>query len=149
MSAKVFEKRRNNHSRGFTLIELLVVLVILGLLAGLVGPELMKYVGKAGTDTARQQVQNFSAALDLYRLEVGRYPSSSEGLEALISQPPGADRWSGPYLKNAKLPVDPWGNEYQYLNPGTQGGIDIYSLGADGQPGGEGINTDIGNWTLE
>ncbi len=131
---------------GFTLIELLVVLVILGLLAGLVGPQVMKYLGSASSDTARQQVESFSAALDLYRLEVGRYPTSEEGLRALIEAPPGAARWNGPYLKKSKIPSDPWGNEYVYRAPGEHGPFEIYSLGADSAQGGEGENRDIVSW---
>jgi general secretion pathway protein G len=131
---------------GFTLIELLVVLVILGLLAGLVGPQVMKYLGSASSDTARQQIENFSAALDLYRLEVGRYPSSDEGLLALIEQPRGANRWNGPYLKKNLIPKDPWGNEYIYRSPGENGPFDLYSQGADSAPGGEGENRDIVSW---
>ncbi len=130
---------------GFTLIELLVVLVILGLLAGLVGPKVMKYLDKAHTDTARLQVEDLSATLDLYRLEVGRYPSSSEGLQALVEAPAGANRWNGPYLKK-DVPKDPWGNDYQYRFPGQHGAFDLYSLGADSAPGGDGENQDIESW---
>ncbi|MGF1525320.1 MAG: type II secretion system major pseudopilin GspG [Candidatus Competibacterales bacterium] len=133
--------------RGFTLIELLVVLVILGLLAGLVGPQLMKNIGTASRGTAEQQVEQFVTTLDMYRLEVGRYPSSDEGLEALIQQPSGVDRWNGPYLRKEKLPMDPWGNEYVYRAPGDNGRpFEVYSMGADGAPGGEGDNQDIVSW---
>jgi len=131
---------------GFTLIELLVVLVILGLLAGLVGPQVMKYLGGAKSDTARLQIEDMGAALDLYRLEVGRYPTGQEGLQALVEQPPGVDRWNGPYLRKKKVPKDPWGREYQYEQPGEHGQYDLYSLGADGSPGGEGENADIVSW---
>jgi len=132
--------------QGFTLIELLVVLVILGLLAGLVGPRVMKYVSSASTDTARQQVELFSSALDMYRLEVGSYPSSSTGLSGLVQQPSGVNRWNGPYLKKTTVPKDPWGNDYQYRFPGEHGPFDVYSLGADNAPGGEGENQDIVSW---
>lgn len=131
---------------GFTLIELLVVLVILGLLAGLVGPRVMKYLGGAKSDTARLQIEDMGAALDLYRLEVGRYPTSQEGLEALVEQPPGVNRWNGPYLKKKQIPKDPWGQEYHYKQPGENGEYDLYSLGADDSPGGEGENADIVSW---
>ena len=131
---------------GFTLIELLVVLVILGLLAGLVGPQVMRYVGDSRSDTARLQIEDFSAAMDLYRLDVGRYPSTDQGLEALVRQPDGEERWNGPYLRRSEIPEDPWGNDYHYRFPGEHGQFDIWSNGADGQPGGEGENRQIGNW---
>lgn len=137
---------RNNH-RGFTLIELLVVLVILGLLAGLVGPQVMKYLGGAKSDTARVQLEDLAATLDLYRLEVGRYPSTDEGLQALVQAPPGVSGWNGPYLKKTTVPTDPWGNEYHYRSPGEGGrAFDLYSLGADNVDGGEGENKDIVSW---
>jgi len=132
---------------GFTLIELLVVLVILGLLAGLVGPQVMKYLGTSKTKTAHLQIQDLGAALDLYRLEVGRYPSSEEGLQALVEAPQGADeRWHGPYLKKRTLPKDPWGYEYQYRFPGENDIYDLYSLGADNAEGGDGEDADIFSW---
>jgi general secretion pathway protein G len=132
--------------RGFTLIELLVVLVILGLLAGLVGPQVLKHLGKANTDTARLQIENLSTTLDAYRLEVGRYPTTAEGLQALVQAPPGATRWNGPYLKKSTIPKDPWGNDYQYRAPGQHGPVDLYSLGADNAEGGEGENQDVVSW---
>lgn len=132
--------------RGFTLIELLVVLVILGLLAGLVGPQVLKHLGKANTDTARLQIENLSTTLDAYRLEVGRYPTTAEGLQALVQAPPGATRWNGPYLKKSTIPKDPWGNDYQYRAPGQHGPFDLYSLGADNAEGGEGENQDVVSW---
>lgn len=133
-------------SFGFTLIELLVVLVILGLLAGLVGPQVMKYLGGAKTDSARLQIEDLAATLELYRLGIGRYPSSDEGLQALVEAPPGASRWNGPYLKKKQVPVDPWGYEYHYRSPGEHGPFDIYSLGADNSEGGEGEDQDIVSW---
>jgi len=132
--------------RGFTLIELLVVLVILGLLMSVVGPQVMKYVGSSRVDTARIQVQELSSALDMYYLEVGRYPTREQGLQALIEQPTGVSNWNGPYLRKASVPTDPWGNDYIYRFPGEHGRFDLYSLGADGQPGGDGENAEIGNW---
>ena len=133
-------------SRGFTLIELLVVLVILGLLAGLVGPQVMKYLGGANTKTAKLQIEDFSTALDAFRLDMGRYPTSAEGLAALVVQPSGATRWNGPYLRKNVIPKDPWGNEYQYRAPGQHGAFDLYSLGADNAEGGDGENQDVVGW---
>jgi general secretion pathway protein G len=136
----------NRTRAGFTLLELLVVLVILGLLAGLVGPRVMKYLSGAKSDTARLQVADLSAALDMYKIEVGRYPTSDEGLEALVQQPTGAGNWNGPYLKKKQLPKDPWGHDYQYRAPGEHGEFDLYSLGADNTEGGNGENRDVVSW---
>jgi len=136
----------SSKAAGFTLIELLVVLVILGLLAGLVGPRVMKYLSSANTDTARLQIHQFDEALEMFRLEVGRYPTTAEGLQALIEAPPGASRWNGPYLKKNTVPKDPWGHDYQYRSPGEHGPFDVYSLGADNAAGGEGENQDIVSW---
>jgi len=132
--------------RGFSLIELLVVLVILGLLAGLVGPQVMKHVGTSKTKTARLQIEDLSAALDMYRLEVGHYPNADEGLIALVAQPSGVGNWSGPYLKKTVLPQDPWGFDYVYEVPGEHGVYDLYSRGADNALGGEGENVDVLGW---
>ena len=142
-------KRQNRlrRSRGFTLIELLVVLVILGLLAGLVGPQVMKYLGGANTKTAKLQIEDFSTALDAFRLDMGRYPNTAEGLNALIAAPGGASRWNGPYLRKNIIPTDPWGHDYQYRAPGQHGGaFDLYSLGADNAEGGDGENQDGVSW---
>ena len=133
-------------SRGFTLIELLVVLVILGLLAGLVGPQVIKYLGGANTKTAKLQIEDFSTALDAFRLDMGRYPTTSEGLQALVSQPAGATRWNGPYLRKNIVPKDPWGHDYQYRSPGQHGYFDLYSLGADNAEGGDGEDQDVVSW---
>jgi general secretion pathway protein G len=132
--------------RGFTLIEMLVVLVILGLLAGLVGPQVLRYLGSAKSDTAMLQIEELGAGLDLYHLEVGRYPTTEEGLKALVEQPAGVAAWNGPYLKKKRIPVDPWGNEYHYRSPGEQGMYDLYSLGGDNLEGGESDNADIVSW---
>lgn len=140
------KKLRYTSSFGFTLIELLVVLVILGLLAGLVGPQVMKYLGGAKTDSARLQIENIASSLELYRLDVGRYPNSSEGLQALIEAPPGASSWNGPYFKKKQVPKDPWGNDYHYRSPGEHGPFDIYTLGADNADGGESENRDVVSW---
>jgi len=131
---------------GFTLLELLVVLVILGMLAGLVGPRVMKFLSGAKSDTARLQLKNLSATLDMYKLEVGRYPTTDEGLEALVQQPAGASHWNGPYLKEKQVPKDPWGQDYHYRSPGEHGEIDLYSLGADNAEGGDGESRDIVSW---
>lgn len=133
-------------ARGFTLIELLVVLVILGLLAALAGPRVMKYLGGAKSDTAKLQIEEFSSSLDLYRLEVGRYPTSEEGLQALVQAPAGVTGWNGPYLKKKDVPNDPWGNPYHYAAPGQHGPFDLFSYGADNQEGGDGENKDLVNW---
>lgn len=140
---------RKNHlvlRAGFTLLELLVVLVILGMLAGLVGPRVMKYFSGARSDTTRLQITDLSTALDMYKLEVGRYPTTDEGLEALVQKPADASRWNGPYLKKKQVPKDPWGQDYHYRFPGEHGEIDLYSLGADNAEGGDGENKDIVSW---
>ena len=134
-------------ARGFTLIELLVVLVILGLLAGLVGPQVMKYLGGANTKTAKLQIEDFSTALDAFRLDMGRYPTTAEGLLALVEQPAGATRWNGPLFAQEPRPQGPWGNDYQYRSPGQHGGaFDLYALGADNAEGGDGENQDVVSW---
>jgi len=129
---------------GFTLIELLVVLVILGLLAAIAGPRVVGYLGGAKGDAARIQLAAFEQALDLYRLDTGRYPTTEEGLGALVTAPPGAARWNGPYLDANSVPTDPWGHAYVYRVPGTEGDYDLYTLGADNRPGGTGENAPIG-----
>ncbi|QLH41104.1 MAG: type II secretion system major pseudopilin GspG [Defluviicoccus sp.] len=132
---------------GFTLLEVLVVLVILGLLAAVVaGPQIFKYLGSAKSEAAKVQVQQISSALDLYRLEVGRYPTQEEGLEALIEAPAGLNKWNGPYLKKKESIVDPWGRVFVYRYPGEHGDFDLYTLGADNAEGGDGENKDITNW---
>jgi general secretion pathway protein G len=133
-------------AQGFTLIELLVVLVILGLLAAFAAPQVLKYLGRAKTDAARAQVQNIASILDLYRLEVGSYPSEQDGLEALLEQPPDAARWNGPYVKRRDALVDPWGELYEYRFPGEHGAYDLYTLGADRSEGGEGEDQDVTSW---
>lgn len=139
---------KQSQAAGFTLIELVVVLVILGLLAGLVAPQIFGRVSEAKVTTARTQVDMLSAALDGYRLDAGTYPTTAQGLAALRSapaQPPAPLTWRGPYLRR-EIPADPWGRPYVYLFPGTDGAaaFDLYSLGRDGRPGGEGEDADIG-----
>lgn len=136
---------RRTVARGFTLVELLVVLAILTLLAGLVGPRVLGQLGGAKAKSAGVQIADFDKALELYKLDVGRFPTKEEGLEALNKKPANANGWNGPYLKGTGIPADPWGNPYRYANPGPNGGIEILSLGADGAPGGEGENADIRN----
>lgn len=130
---------------GFTLLELLVVMVIIGLLVGYVAPRYFNQVGKSEVKAAQAQIKGLETALDQYRLDVGRYPSTEQGLAALNAQPAGQTRWQGPYLKKA-VPPDPWGNPYQYRFPGEHGDFDLYSFGQDGKPGGTGEYADITNW---
>ena len=131
---------------GFTLVELLVVLAILGLIAALATPQVVKYLGKAKTDAAKIEIKNLGAALDLFAIDVGRYPSDQEGLIALVAKPPGLERWNGPYLTAKAAPVDPWGRPYLYRFPGQHQQYDLYTLGADNAPGGSGDNQDVANW---
>ena len=129
--------------RGMTLIEILVVLVLIGIVLGIVGGNFIGKGEKAKADAAKIEIGQIAQTLDLYKLEVGRYPSSQEGLQALISAPAGVANWNGPYWKKSTLPKDPWGNEYKYVAPGSKGPYDIVSLGADGKEGGEGTDKDI------
>lgn len=133
-------------NRGFTLVELLVVLAILGLLVGLVGPQVMKHLSSAKSKTARLQIEDLGSAMDMFYLDSGRYPTTSEGLEALVQKPSGLDNWRGPYLKKTVVPKDPWGHEYHFKSPGDHGPYDLYSYGADNAPGGENDDKDIVNW---
>lgn len=130
---------------GFTLLELLVVVAIIGLLVGYVGPKYFGQLGKAEVKAARAQIDGMEKALDQYRLDVGHYPTTEQGLNALVTAPQGAANWRGPYLKKG-LPADPWGHPYGYKSPGEHGEVDVYSLGRDGTPGGAGEDADVGNW---
>ncbi|MDO9449091.1 MAG: type II secretion system major pseudopilin GspG [Rugosibacter sp.] len=130
---------------GFTLLELLVVMVIIGMLASFVGPKFFAQIGKSETKTARAQIDALDKALDQYRLDVGRYPTTEQGLAALNERPAGETKWSGPYLKKA-IPMDPWTHAYLYNHPGEHGEYDLFSYGKDGQPGGTGEAEDITNW---
>ncbi len=136
---------RNKKQKGFSLIELLIVMVILGLLASLVGPKMFGKVGASKQKSAKAQISLFESALDLYRLDMGSYPTTDMGLKALREKPSDAENWDGPYLPK-EIPKDPWGNEYRYTSPGEHGPYDIVSLGKDGSEGGEGENTDIVSW---
>jgi len=131
---------------GFTLIELLVVLVILVLLASLVAPRVLGYLGSSRTKAAKVQIESLGSALELFKLDTGRYPTTSEGLQALMQAPQGASGWNGPYLTKREVPNDPWGRPYNYRSPGQGGPFEIFSLGADNQVGGTGENEDVGNW---
>lgn len=137
--------------KGFTLLEIMIVIVILGILGSLVVPNLLGNVDKADQQKAVSDISSIEQALDMYKLDNKQYPSTDQGLQALVSKPTGdpvprAYRENG-YIK--RLPIDPWGNEYQYLSPGENGVIDIFTLGADNQEGGEGANKDIGNWNMQ
>ena len=131
--------------QAFTLIELLIVMIIIGLLASLVGPRLFQHVGGAKQKTAKAQIELLGTALDSYRLDNGSYPSTEQGLQALRKKPSGVENWNGPYLPK-EIPEDPWGNPYHYKQPGEHGDYDLYSHGADGQPGGEDEDADVSSW---
>ncbi len=141
--------RGSRLQRGFTLIEIMVVVIILGILAAIVAPNVIGRVGDAQISAARQDIRGIENALKLYRLDNFDYPTSEAGLDALVSRPadPNIRNWKGPYVD--RLPKDPWGNPYLYLYPGNNGEIDVYTLGRDGRPGGEGEDADIGNWDVE
>jgi general secretion pathway protein G len=143
-------RRKMNLSRkrvsGMTLIEILVVLVLIGIVLGVVGGNFIGRGEKAKADAARIEIGQIGQALDLFKLEIGRYPTSQEGLQALITAPPGVNNWNGPYWKKLQLPKDPWTNEYRYAAPGQHGAYDIVSLGADGKEGGDGPDKDITSW---
>lgn len=131
--------------RGFTLLELLVVMVIIGLLAAYVGPKYFSQIGKSEVKTAKAQIGGFEKALDQFRIDVGSYPSTEQGLAALVTRPSNLSRWDGPYLSKS-VPPDPWGRPYLYKSPGDHGEFDISSTGRDGRPGGDGVDADINNW---
>jgi general secretion pathway protein G len=130
---------------GFTLVEMLVVLTIIALILGLVGPRVLNYLGESRTKTAKLQIESFGSALDLFFLDAGRYPTTSEGLTALVQRPTGTEVWNGPYVKGGKVPSDPWGNAYQYRSPVESAPYEIVSYGADGHEGGTGTAADISN----
>jgi general secretion pathway protein G len=136
---------RRHRARGMTLIEILVVLVLIGIVMAIVGGNFLGQGEKAKANAAKIEIGQISQALDLFKLEIGRYPTQQEGLQALITAPAGLNNWNGPYWKKASVPKDPWGNEYRYLAPGQAGPYDIVSYGADGKEGGEGVDKDITN----
>lgn len=144
--------RRRTRARGFTLIEIMVVITILGILAALIVPRVVGRTDDARIGAAKQDIASVMQALKLYRLDNGRYPTTEQGLRALIERPgtePQPANWKqGGYLERSSVPKDPWGKEYQYLNPGLRGEIDVFSFGRDGQSGGEGVDADIGSWQL-
>lgn len=139
-------RTRRRGERGFTLVEILVVITIIGLIMGLVGPRVLHYLTESKAKAAKIQIESFAGALDLFFLDAGRYPSSSEGLGALVQRPGSIAGWNGPYLKGGVVPSDPWGNPYIYRSPGQRGAYDIVSYGADGQEGGTGTAGDITSW---
>jgi general secretion pathway protein G len=140
------KQKINRTETGFTLLELLVVLGIIAMLAGIVGPQVMKHMGESKTKAAKVQIEDLAATLDMYKLDLGSYPTSEQGLQALIESPDSSKRWNGPYLSKGKIPLDPWQNEYRYVSPGEHGRFDIISLGADAKEGGEGEDRDIVSW---
>lgn len=131
---------------GFTLLELLIVMIIIGLLAALIGPKMIGRVGESRQTVAKQQIEGFSSALEMYKLDTTKYPTQEQGLEALVTEPQGVVNWKGPYLKKKFIPKDPWGNNYVYVYPGEHGDYDIISYGADGNAGGEGEDKDVVSW---
>ncbi len=141
----MMKKKEKRQERGFTLMEILVVVIIIGLLAALVGPRLFGKVSLAKQKAAKAQIELFGTALDTFRLDIGKYPTTEEGLKALREKPSGAEGWQGPYLPK-EIPVDPWGRAYVYKSPGQQGDYDLISYGLDGAEGGEGENLDIVSW---
>jgi len=148
-SARTRTGRRRGAShgqRGFTLVEILVVITIIGLIMGLVGPRVLSYLGESKSKAAKIQIESFGSALDLYFLDHGRYPTTSEGLTALVQRTGSSRTWNGPYLKGSTVPADPWGQPYLYRSPGEHGPYDVVSYGSDGQEGGTGTAADITSW---
>jgi general secretion pathway protein G len=144
--SNVARRRRRNAQAGFTLVEILVVITIIGLIMALVGPRVLGYLGESKAKAAKIQIESFASALDLFFLDTGRYPNTSEGLTALVRRPGAINSWNGPYLKGGTVPPDPWGNQYVYRSPGQHGTYDILSYGSDGTEGGTGAAQDITSW---
>ena len=144
-SDRTDDDRNREGEAGFTLLELLVVMVIMVMLAGLIAPRVLAYVGTSKAKAAKIQIQGLSSALELYKLDTGRYPTSSQGLKSLVRKPAGVRNWAGPYMNDDALPRDPWGNSYKYKYPGSKKRFDIVSLGADHKRGGEGEDADVRN----
>jgi general secretion pathway protein G len=149
---KIFRQKKNSQA-GFTLIELMVVVVIIAILAGLIVPRFMGETDKAKQAKAKMQIESLESALKIYKLDNGSYPTTEQGLKALVEAPTAGNipkNWrQGGYLEKGKVPKDPWGNEFVYVSPGSHGDFDLSSLGADGEPGGEDVNKDINNWEIE
>ncbi len=143
---KILHTKRQRKPNGFTLLELLVVLAILGLLAAIVGPQVLRYLGSSKSQTASIQIKNIASSVQLFRLDAGRFPTNQEGLKALVESPASVPLWNGPYLPDATAIIDPWGKPYMMVVPGKRGEIDIFTYGSDGAPGGSGEAKDIGNW---
>jgi len=148
MTGRLHHRRRRVRSgeAGFTLVEMLVVITIIGLIMALVGPRVLNYLAESKVKAARIQVASFSSSLDLFYLDNGRYPTTSEGLAALAQRPGAAEAWNGPYVRGGLVPNDPWGHAYIYRSPGEHGAYDIVSFGSDGQQGGSGTAADIESW---
>lgn len=148
MNETLQRSQRHAHaSAGFTLVEMLVVLTIIGLIMGLIGPRVLGYLSESKVKTAKLQIESFSSALDLFYIDTGRYPTSSEGLESLAVRPSGVDVWNGPYVKGARIPTDPWGHPYQYRSPVERiPPYEIMSLGSDGSEGGTGNAADVASY---
>ena len=136
-------RQRDDGEQGFTLVEMLVVITIIGLIMGLIGPRVLNYLSESKVKAAKIQLQSFASALDLFYLDAGRFPSTAEGLAALVKQTPGVSAWNGPYLRGGNVPNDPWSHSYVYRSPGEHGPYDIISYGSDGQEGGSGVAADI------
>ena len=147
LTCRLNRPRRRRAERGFTLVEMLVVISIIALIMALVGPRVLNFLGESKVKAAKIQIESIESALDLYALDTGRYPSASEGLNALMERPAGETSWGGPYLKGNAVPNDPWKRPYIYRSPGQHGAYDIMSYGADGQEGGTGAAADITSWT--
>jgi general secretion pathway protein G len=147
MAKRQWSGTRRRAQAGFTLVEMLVVITIIGLIMALVAPRVLNYLSESKAKAAKIQIESFGSALDLFYLDAGRYPTSSEGLTALVQRPGGIPTWNGPYLKGDIVPADPWGNIYTYKSPGEHGVYDIVSFGSDGQEGGTGNASDITSWT--
>jgi len=139
-------KKQTTIEKGFTLLELLVVLGIIAMLAGIVGPQVMKHMGASKTKAAKVQIEDLSASLDMYKLDSGKYPTTEQGLAALVEKPANNSRWNGPYLRKTKVPQDPWVQKYHYTSPGQHGKFDLYSYGADNKEGGDGEDQDLNSW---
>jgi general secretion pathway protein G len=136
-------RRRNPGEEGFTLVEMLVVIAIIGLIMGLIGPRVLNYLSESKVKAAKIQLQSFGSALDLFYLDTGRFPSTSEGLAALVRRTTGVAAWNGPYLRGGNVPSDPWSNAYVYRSPGDRGPYEVMSYGSDGQEGGSGLAADL------